>query len=81
MKDHYTNRYSQNFSYLHPLIQSKTNEIIRNFIEIHNSISEIDRDFVSSDVIQIILTDKVIFQILIESRRLTFDLVDVTKLI
>ena len=80
MKDHYTKRYSQNFSSLHPLIQSKTNEIIRNFIEIHNSIAEIDKDFVSSDVIQIILTDKVIFQILIESRRLTFDLVDVTKL-
>lgn len=75
-----TDRYEKIFSSLHPLVQNNTLEIVNHFSQIHYVVLGLDGHFLSDDVIQIAMTDKIIFQILLGENNFVIDLCDITQL-
>ncbi len=77
MPDKFTERYSPIFTKLHPLFQSNLNDMVSNFRQINLAILGIDGSFITNDVIQITLTESVIFQIVLGQQNIVFDLYEV----
>jgi len=75
-----THRYPKIFSSLHPLVQNNTLEIVSHFSQIHSVVLELNGNFLSDDVIQIAITDKIIFQILLGANDFVIDLCDITQI-
>lgn len=73
-----TERYAKIFSSLHPLIQNNTLEIVKHFSEIHYIVLGLNGQFLSDEVIQIALNEKIVFQILLGENDFMIDLYDVT---
>ena len=79
MVDRFTERYDNLFSTLHPAIQGNVNNMISHLRQINLEAQELG-GFLSDNVMQIVVSDDIVFQAVLGTQNLTFDLYNVRQI-
>ena len=80
MVDRFTERYNNLFSNLHPAIQGNVNNMISHLRQINLEAQELGGGFLSDNVMQIVVSDDIVFQAVLGIQNLTFDLYNVRQI-
>ena len=80
MVDRFTERYNNLFSPLHPVIQGNINNMIAHFRQINLEVQELGGGFLTDNVMQIAVDDNIVFQAVLGTKDITFDLYDVRQI-
>ncbi len=80
MVDKFTERYTTIFPPLHPVIQNNINDIVIHFRQINLAVLGMEGSFPSDRVMQIAISDRVVFQVVLGSQDITFDLYDASQI-
>ncbi len=80
MVDRFTERYNDLFSPLHPVIQGNINNMIAHFRQINLEVQELGGGFLTDNVMQIAVDVNIVFQAVLGTKDITFDLYDVRQI-
>lgn len=79
MVDSFTERHHTLFSLLHPTMQDSINDLIDHLRQINLKSLESGRGFLVDNVLQIVISDNVVFQAVLGAQDIIFDLHDVEE--
>ena len=80
MVDRFTERYNYLFTPLHPVIQGNINNMIAHLRHINLEAQELGGGFLSDNVMQIVISENIVFQAVLGTSDLTFDLYDIREM-